>query len=93
MTIVTGPINRIGGSLEDAQTVVAGYRQRLVVVQEGLVALKRTIRRALTASAVGLTLVMVWSVLSQVGLMVHGWRFYSGRDPLARPQEVSSNDG
>ena len=83
----------IGGSLVDVQAVVSGNRQRLITIQDGQVALKRAIRRALTASAAGLTLVMLWSALSQAGLMVHGWRFYSGRDPLVRSQEVISNDG
>jgi chromosome segregation ATPase len=93
VALITGPITRIGGSLDDAQAVVSGYRQRLGAIQDGLVALKRAIRRALTASAVGVTLVMLWIALSQAGLMVHGWRFYSGRDPLARTQEAVPHDG
>lgn len=89
VSVITTPTSRIGSTLGEMQAAVSGYSLQLGVVQKGLSNLSSTIERGLTWLAVILTLILLWIVLSQIGLLVLGWRFFSGQDLLAqKPQEM-----
>jgi len=95
LSIITTPTSRIITTLDDAQTRVSGISRELGAVQTGLSNFQMAIGRWLTWVAVGNTLILLWVALSQVGVFVLGWRFYSGQDLLAQktqdaPAEVQS---
>lgn len=87
VSLITAPTSQIAGILDEMQTTVSGYSQQLGAVQEGLSSFKSAIQRTLTWAAVVLTLILLWIAFSQVGLLVLGWRAFSGQDLLARKQQ------
>jgi hypothetical protein len=87
VSIITTPTSQIGSTIGEMQTTVSGYSQKIGAVQEGLSNLKSAIGRGLTWLAIILTLILLWIAFSQVGLFVLGWRFFSGRDLLARERQ------
>jgi hypothetical protein len=87
VSIVTTPTSQIGSTLGEMQATVSGYSQQIGAVQEGLTTFKAEIGGRLTWAAVILTLILLWLAFSQIGLLVLGWRFFSGRDLLARERQ------
>jgi hypothetical protein len=92
VSIITTPTSQIGSTIGEMQTTVSGYSQKIGAVQEGLSNLKSAIGRGLTWLAIILTLILLWIAFSQVGLFVLGWRFFSGRDLLARERQETPTD-
>ena len=90
VSIVSEPLSRINSRLDALQTRVSGYSEQLAAIQAGLSEFKTSIGRWLTYAAVLVTFIMLWLALSQVGLLVLGWRFYSGQDLLADVSQVQS---
>lgn len=88
-SLLTDALTRIDQLLEGVQTRVAGYRQRLDATQTRLAQLKESIPRALNIAAWVTTLVLLWVALAQVSLLIHSWRFLTGKDLLARWQSSS----
>lgn len=89
VSIVTEPLSRINNRLDALQSRVSGYSQGLAAIQAGLVEFQASIGRWLTYAALLVTLMMLWLALSQAGLFVLGWRFYSGKDLLAGVSQVA----
>jgi hypothetical protein len=87
-SLITTPTSQIHGTLDTMQTTVSGSSQRLGAVQEELSAFKSSIGRWLTGVAVILTLLLLWIAFSQAGLVVLGWRFFSGQDLLTREGQL-----
>jgi methyl-accepting chemotaxis protein len=83
-SLITTPASQIRSTLDEMQTTVSGYSRQLGAVQERLVDFKSSIGGRLTWAAVMLTLLLLWMAFSQAGLVVLGWRFFSGKDLLAR---------
>lgn len=83
VSVVTGPTTQIDSALERAQATVAQYSQRVKSIRAALAAARSEVPVWLNVAAVVITVVLLWVAFSQVGLLVHGWRFFSGRDLLA----------
>ncbi len=92
VSIVTTPTALIGGTLGEVQATVSGYSQQVGAVQERLSNFKSAIAGRLTWVAVILTLILLWVAFSQIGLLVLGWRFFSGQDLLARERKEGPAD-
>ena len=87
--IITTPTSQIIDTLDEIQTSVSSYSQQVGTLQERLSNFNSAVGRWLTWVAVLVSLILLWSALSQVGLLVLGWRFFSGQDLLAQgPQET-----
>jgi chromosome segregation ATPase len=84
VSIVTTPTSQMGTALGEMQATVSGYSEQLGAVQERLSSFKSAIGGWLTWAAVILTLILLWFAFSQAGLLVLGWRFFSGQDLLAQ---------
>jgi hypothetical protein len=83
VSIVTEPLSRINSRLDTLQSRVSGYSEGYAAIQAGLEEFQASIGRWLTYAALLVILMMLWLALSQAGLFVLGWRFYSGKDLLA----------
>lgn len=92
VSIITTPAAQIGSVLGEMQATVSGYSQEVGALEERLSNFKSSIGRWLSWVAVILTLILLWFALSQAGLWVLGWRFYSGRDLLAQEAQEESTD-
>jgi archaellum component FlaC len=92
VSIVTTPTSLISSTLGEMQASVSGYSQQLSAVQERLSNFKSAIERGLTWLAVILTLILLWVAFSQLGLLVLGWRAYSGKELWAREGQETSAD-
>jgi hypothetical protein len=84
VAIVTTPAAQIGDTLGELQATVSGYGQEVGVVQERLARFQASIGGRLTWVAAMLTVLLLWLAFSQAAVLVLGWRFYSGKDLLAR---------
>ncbi len=92
VSIVTTPTSQIGATLGEMQATVSGYSEQLGSVQERLSNFKSAIGGWLTWTAVIFTLILLWFAFSQAGLLVLGWRFFSGRDLLAHEPQQTPTD-
>jgi len=92
VSIVTTPAAQVGSMLGEMQATVSDYSQQLGAVREGLSTFKAEIGGRLTWAAVFLTLILLWLAFSQAGLLVLGWRFYSGQDLLVREPQGEPTD-
>jgi chromosome segregation ATPase len=86
VALLTASLTRIDQILESVQTRVGGYIQRLDATQTRLAQLKDSIPTALNMVALVNMLVLLWLAFAQVGLLIHSWRFLTGKDLLARWQ-------
>jgi hypothetical protein len=92
VAVITTPAAQIGGVLGEMQGSVSGFSQEVGAVQERLSHFKQSISGWLTWVAVILTLILLWLAFSQTAVLVLGWRFFSGKDLLARePQETPTS--
>lgn len=85
---LTTPTSQLISTLDEMQTRVFNYSNRLGTLEERLSNFQISIGSWLTWAAVILTLILLWFAFSQVGLFVLGWRFYSGQDLLAQDAQV-----
>jgi hypothetical protein len=92
VSIVTTPTSMMANRVAEMQADVSGYSQTVGVVQAGLSSFQKKIGRWLTGIAAILTVVFLWLALSQAGLLVLGWRFFSGQDLLAQRFEETEAD-
>lgn len=86
-SLITTPASQIHSTLDEMQTSVSGYSRQLGAIEERLSVFKSSIGGRLTRAAVVLTLLLLWFAFSQAGLVVLGWRFFSGKDLLAREDQ------
>jgi chromosome segregation ATPase len=84
VSILSASLNRIDQTLERVETRVTESRQRLEATRTRLAQLKESIPTALNMAALVNTLVLLWVAFGQVGLLIHSWRFLTGKDLLAR---------
>jgi hypothetical protein len=87
VSIITTPTSQIGGTLDEMLDTVSGYSQQVGAVQEGLSRFRSAIGSTLTWTAIIVTLILLWIAFSQVGLLVLGWRAFSGQDLMPRKQQ------
>jgi chromosome segregation ATPase len=83
-SLLTESLARIDQLLEGVQTRLTEYTQRLDETQSRLAQLKQSIPIGLNVAAWLNTLVLLWLAFAQVGLLIHAWRFLTGKDLLAR---------
>jgi phage-related protein len=86
-SILTTPLSKVGGALDQMQATISGFSQQVGDVQQRLSNLESDIPKWLTWGAVILTVVLLWFALSQAALFVLGWRGFSGLDILPRGQK------
>jgi len=86
-SILTTPLSKISGALDQMQATISGFSQQVGDVQQGLSNLESAIPKWLTWGAVILTVILLWLALSQAALFVLGWRGFSGLDILPRGQK------
>jgi prefoldin subunit 5 len=92
VSIITTPTSQIGGTLDEMLDTVSGYSQQVGAVQEGLSSFRSAIGSTLTWTAIIVTLILLWIAFSQVGLLVLGWRAFSGQDLMPqKKQELTVN--
>jgi hypothetical protein len=84
VSIITTPTTMMANRVGEMQANVSGYSQAVGAVQAGLSGFQQKIGRWLTGIATILTIVLLWLALSQAGLLVLGWRLFSGQDLLAK---------
>jgi len=86
-SILTTPLSKISGALDQMQATISGFSQQVGEVQQGLSNLKSALPKLLTLGAVILTVVWLWLAGSQAALFVLGWRGFAGLDILPRRQK------
>ena len=86
-SILTTPLSKISGALDQMQAAISGFSQQVGDVQQGLSNLKSALPKLLSLGAVIFTVVLLWLALSQAAVFVLGWRGFSGLDILPRRQK------
>lgn len=92
IVIVTTPTSQIISTLNEMQTSVSNYSQRLGALEERLSNFQISIASWLTWVAVLVTLILLWVAFSQVLLLVLSWRYFSGQEPLVQQLQGKSAD-
>jgi hypothetical protein len=87
---LTSPLNRVSTALGTVSTDLAAFGQRIDAEQAQLAALTQQVLTLITVGAIVLTLAFLWMALAQLGLFVHAYGIFTGRDPLARWHKASS---
>jgi signal transduction histidine kinase len=81
---LTTPLDRVSGALSTVGADLAQLDQRIDAEQAQLATLTSQVLTAITIGAVVLTFAFLWMALAQLGLFVHAYGIFTGRDPLAR---------
>lgn len=81
---LTAPLDKVSAALGEVNADLVGLDQRIDQRQEQLQVLSGQVLTAITLAAVALTLAFLWMALAQLGLFVHAYGIFTGRDPLAR---------
>jgi hypothetical protein len=82
--LLTEPLDKATTKLETLSTEIKQVSQRIDERQANLLLLRDRINGAITLIVVVLTLILLWMALAQLGLFVHAYGAFTGRDPLAR---------
>jgi methyl-accepting chemotaxis protein len=70
---VAGNIDDIGVSMADAETVITKYQGIVVDLRREIVEVRRDLPGWLSAIRVGVSLVLIWLGIAQIGLLTQGW--------------------
>ena len=84
VAVLTTPTSQLISTLDEMQTRVSNYSQRLGALQARLFDFQISIGGWLTWVAVLVTLILLWAAFSQVLLLVLSWRYFSGQEPLVQ---------
>ena len=84
VTTLTAPLGRASAKLATIGGDLAQLGQRIDTAQAELPVLRDRINDTITFAAIVLTLALIWMALAQIGLFVHAYGVFTGRDPLAR---------
>lgn len=87
ISAIEDSMTQIATNLEDARAVVADY-QRIVVEMQGVVTnVRDNLPEWLRWVRFGLSLVLIWLGIAQLGLLTQGWELVMrGTAPVPRPQ-------
>ncbi|HMQ32683.1 MAG TPA: hypothetical protein PKD53_18270 [Chloroflexaceae bacterium] len=80
---VAAGLDAIATSVGDAAMVVEQYQQIVADLRAEVAAMQATAPGWLAAARVGMTLLLIWLGLAQIGLLTQGWELL-GRPPLRR---------
>jgi hypothetical protein len=84
VTTLTEPLNRADTALTAVSDRLTLSNQRFEQGRADLVALRDRVNNAITWAAVIGTFALLWMALAQLGLFLHAYGVFTGRDPLAR---------
>lgn len=84
VVIVTTPTSQIISTLDELQTSISNYSQRLNALEERLSNFQASIGNWLTWVAILVMLILLWFVFSQVVLLILSWRYFSGQEPFSK---------
>jgi hypothetical protein len=82
VTTLTIPTSELINKLDEMQTRVSDFYQRLGALQDRLSNFASSISSWLTWFAILVTVILLWFVFSQVVLFILGWRYFSGNRSL-----------
>lgn len=85
---LTTPTSQIISTLDEIQTRVSNYSQRLSTLQERLLNFEASINNWLTWGAILVTLILFWVGFSQVILLKVSWGYYSGQESFSKASEI-----
>jgi len=77
------PLSKIDDRLDELESRVAGYSEKVETIQDSLSNFKVSIQRWFTLLALFITLLLLWLAFSQVGLFVLARRWYISQGQLA----------
>jgi predicted nucleic acid-binding Zn-ribbon protein len=84
---LTDPLNRVSDRLVALSGQLTQLEQAIDSQQAALLVLRERLHGLITLVAIILTLAFLWLALAQLGLFVHAYGVFTGRDPLARWHE------
>jgi hypothetical protein len=84
VTTLTAPLNRADSALTAVSDRLDQADQGLAQGRTDLTAFRDRVNNIFTWAAVIGTLVLLWMALAQIGLFIHAYGVFTGRDPLAR---------
>lgn len=84
VSTLTGPLDRVTNALTAVTTRLNQADQRLAASRTRLAELRDQINSIITWAAVIGTFALLWMALAQLGLFLHAYGVFTGRDPLAR---------
>jgi hypothetical protein len=84
VSTLTDPINRVTDRLGAVSGNLTELAQAIDAQQAELLVLRDRLHRLITLLAIVFTLAFLWMALAQLGLFVHAYGVFTGRDPLAR---------
>jgi hypothetical protein len=84
VTTLTGPLTRADTALTAVSDRLTLSNQRFEQGRADLAALRDRINNIITWAAVVGTFALLWMALAQLGLFLHAYGLFTGRDPLAR---------
>lgn len=83
VVIVTDRTSQFISTLDEMQTSISNYSQRLGALEERLSNFQEAIGNWLTWVAVLVTLILLWFIFSQVVVLALSWRYFSGQEPFS----------
>lgn len=79
---LTTPLDRVSQALAGANADVAGLNARIDSERAQLAAFTRRVLLGITLGAIVITVALLWMALAQLGLFLHAYGAFTGRDPL-----------
>lgn len=74
----------LGEGLEEVQQELTQARKDIATAIKVLEWIRPSVPTLLFISASGTSLTLLWIAFAQLGLLIHGWSFFTGKDLLAR---------
>lgn len=81
---LTTPLGNVSGRIGQVSADLLNLNQRIDGRRADVIILRDQMLLGITVAAIVLTLAFLWLAFSQVGLFVHAYGVFTGRDPLAR---------
>lgn len=89
---VAGHMGEIGTSMDDAESVITKYQGIIVELRGEVADLRRELPGWINAIRLGISLVLIWLGIAQIGLLTQGWELIQ-RSRAARPiQQVDERE-
>jgi methyl-accepting chemotaxis protein len=89
---VAGHMGEIGASMADAESVIAKYQGIVVELRGEVAELRRDLPGWLSALRLGISLVLIWLGIAQIGLLTQGWELVQ-RSRAARTAKRTEKPG
>jgi uncharacterized phage infection (PIP) family protein YhgE len=80
VSTLTDRTKKLDSRLADAQASVSETQDQIKGVEARVMAAQTSVPRLLTIGAIGLTLVLLWLLLSQVSMLLFGWSYLRRSD-------------